>query len=55
MVVGRDPAGVKHPEKSDLNLYDPFDGHRVIEIAQKLKMIKTQILPFKVVSWNKVS
>lgn len=55
MVVGRDPAGVKHPENSKQDLYDPFDGHRVISIAKKLKWIQTEVIPFKVISWNKKS
>ena len=54
MVVGRDPAGLKHPDNPKIDLYDPFDGHRVIEIAQKLNLIKMKIIPFKVISWNKV-
>ncbi len=41
MVVGRDPAGIKHPLNPSADLYDPFDGQRVIEIAIKLNYIKT--------------
>lgn len=54
MVVGRDPAGVKHPDHPSLDLYDPFDGQRVINIAKKAKLLTTEIIPFKVISWNKV-
>jgi 3'-phosphoadenosine 5'-phosphosulfate synthase len=29
MIVGRDPAGVKHPEINGADLYDPFHGQKV--------------------------
>lgn len=29
MIVGRDPAGVKHPENTSADLYDPFHGQKV--------------------------
>jgi len=54
MVVGRDPAGIKHPEDIQRDLYDPFDGQKIIEIAKSLGFIKTEIIPFKVVAWNKI-
>lgn len=29
-IVGRDPAGVKHPENKDQDLYDPFHGQKLL-------------------------
>jgi len=54
MIVGRDPAGVKHPEDDKQDLYDPTHGQRILDIAGKtFDMIK--ILPFKVAVYNKES
>ena len=53
MVVGRDPAGIKHPENPVKDLYAPFDGQEVIKIAQRKGLIKTKVIPFKAVAWNK--
>jgi 3'-phosphoadenosine 5'-phosphosulfate synthase len=54
MVVGRDPAGIKHPLDKSKDLYDPFDGQKVLELCLKKGLIKTKILTFKVIAWNKV-
>lgn len=53
MIVGRDPAGVKHPEKQGVDLYDPFHGQKVLEIANKSGLLKMKILPFKVAAYNR--
>jgi 3'-phosphoadenosine 5'-phosphosulfate synthase len=49
-IVGRDPAGMPHPDtKSDI--YDPTHGRRVLSMAPGLKQL--QIVPFKVAAYNK--
>ena len=54
-IVGRDPAGVKHPEDASLDLYDPFHGQKVLDIAKPLFKGRVKILPFKVAAYNKKS
>lgn len=50
-IVGRDPAGMPHPDtKSDL--YDPTHGARVLQMAPGLDSL--QIVPFKVAAYNKL-
>lgn len=50
-IVGRDPAGMPHPDtKSDL--YDPTHGSRVLQMAPGLEDLK--IVPFKVAAYNKI-
>jgi 3'-phosphoadenosine 5'-phosphosulfate synthase len=52
MIVGRDPAGIKHPENSALDLYDPSHGQRLIEVAIKNKLLKLKSIPFNPVFYN---
>jgi 3'-phosphoadenosine 5'-phosphosulfate synthase len=56
MIVGRDPAGIKHPIIPSKDLFDPSHGSKVLEIAfEKGLLRKMQILPFKVAVYNKES
>lgn len=53
-IVGRDPAGIPHPDKTktpDGNLYDPTHGARVLSIARGLQTL--EIIPFKVAAYDK--
>ncbi|XP_053975887.1 bifunctional 3'-phosphoadenosine 5'-phosphosulfate synthase-like isoform X1 [Hylaeus volcanicus] len=52
-IVGRDPAGLPHPDKSktpDGNLYDATHGARVLSMAPGLKSL--EIIPFKVAAYD---
>lgn len=52
-IVGRDPAGMPHPDKSmypDGNLYDDTHGSRVLKMAPGLDNI--EILPFRVAAYD---
>lgn len=49
-IVGRDPAGIPHPDK-DKDLYDPSHGRKVLKMAPGLT--KFEIIPFRVASYNK--
>lgn len=49
-IVGRDPAGMPHPD-TKIDLYDPTHGSRVLLMAPGLE--KLQIVPFKVAAYNK--
>jgi 3'-phosphoadenosine 5'-phosphosulfate synthase len=54
-IVGRDPAGVPHPDKEanpGKDLYDPMDGGMVLKVAPGLKDLR--IIDFKVAAYNKV-
>jgi 3'-phosphoadenosine 5'-phosphosulfate synthase len=53
MIVGRDPAGIKHPENSDIDLYDATHGQKIIEVAIKNKLLNLKSIPFKPVFYNK--
>ncbi|XP_010932834.1 ATP sulfurylase 1, chloroplastic [Elaeis guineensis] len=48
-IVGRDPAGMKHP-KEDRDLYDADHGKKVLSMAPGLE--KLNILPFKVAAYD---
>lgn len=53
-IVGRDPAGMPHPDKQlypDGNLYDGTHGARVLKMAPGLDNI--EILPFRVAAYDK--
>ncbi|XP_054743416.1 bifunctional 3'-phosphoadenosine 5'-phosphosulfate synthase [Anastrepha obliqua] len=53
-IVGRDPAGVPHPNKMrypDGNLFDATHGQRVLKMAPGLNTI--EILPFRVAAYDK--
>ena len=52
-IVGRDPAGMPHPDKSmypDGNLFDDTHGGRVLKMAPGLDNI--EILPFRVAAYD---
>ncbi|XP_006610372.1 bifunctional 3'-phosphoadenosine 5'-phosphosulfate synthase-like isoform X2 [Apis dorsata] len=52
-IVGRDPAGLPHPDKSktpDGNLYDGTHGSRVLSIAPGLQNL--EIIPFRVAAYD---
>lgn len=52
-IVGRDPAGLPHPDKSatsDGNLYDVTHGARVLSMAPGLKNL--EIVPFRVAAYD---
>lgn len=54
-IVGRDPAGVPHPDRENKpgqDLYDPVDGGIVLSMAPGLKDL--EIIPFKVAAYNKL-
>lgn len=53
-IVGRDPAGIPHPDIEKCpgqDLYDPTDGGIVLTMAPGLEDL--EILPFKVAAYNK--
>lgn len=52
-IVGRDPAGITHPDKSktpDGNLYDGTHGSRVLSMAPGLEDL--EIIPFRVAAYD---
>ena len=49
-IVGRDPAGVPHPETGK-GLYEPTHGAKVLTMAPGL--ITLEIVPFRVAAYNK--
>lgn len=52
-IVGRDPAGMAHPDKTmypDGNLYDDMHGGQVLKMAPGLDSI--EILPFRVAAYD---
>ncbi len=49
-IVGRDPAGMPHPDTKQ-DLYDPTHGARVLQMAPCLESL--EIVPFKVAAYNK--
>ena len=57
-IVGRDPAGIDHPERLDADskpapLYDPWHGQKVLKMAIGLERLK--IIPFRVAAYDKVA
>lgn len=50
-IVGRDPAGMPHPDPPSRDLYDATHGSRVLSMAPGLPGL--EILPFKVAAYNK--
>lgn len=52
-ITGRDPAGLKHPEDNQKDLYDVWHGQKLLVHVQN--MINVQICPFKVAAYNKVT
>lgn len=54
-IVGRDPAGISHPDKEvnpGRDLYDPTDSGTLLKIAPGLKDLR--IIDFKMAAYNKV-
>jgi len=53
-IVGRDPAGVPHPEGKDAtpdgNLYDSTHGGRILKMAPGLTSL--EIIPFRVAAYD---
>ncbi|KAA0187770.1 Bifunctional 3'-phosphoadenosine 5'-phosphosulfate synthethase [Fasciolopsis buskii] len=49
-IVGRDPAGLPHPDGSGVDLYDPTHGARILSMAPGLPNLK--ILPFRVAAYD---
>jgi 3'-phosphoadenosine 5'-phosphosulfate synthase len=52
-ITGRDPAGVKHPEKP-VDLYDPWHGQKLL-VHNKAMLNGVDVVPFKVAAYNKKS
>lgn len=53
-IVGRDPAGIPHPDPTlGKDLYEAEDGGMVLSVAPGLKDM--EIIPFKVAAYNKIS
>ena len=50
-IVGRDPAGMKHPVLADENLYHADHGREVLQMAPGLEALT--IIPFRVAAYNK--
>lgn len=50
-IVGRDPAGMPHPEPPHPDLYDATHGSRVLAMAPGLAGL--EILPFRVAAYDK--
>lgn len=51
-IVGRDPAGINHPDTGE-PLYVPTDGAQVLSITPGLRHM--QIIPFRVAAFDKTS
>ncbi|KAH8873645.1 Bifunctional 3'-phosphoadenosine 5'-phosphosulfate synthase 1 [Schistosoma japonicum] len=50
-IVGRDPAGLPHPDGTGVDLYDPSHGAKVLSMAPGLAGLK--IIPFRVAAYDK--
>ncbi|XP_042561528.1 bifunctional 3'-phosphoadenosine 5'-phosphosulfate synthase 2-like [Clupea harengus] len=50
-IVGRDPAGMPHPETKK-DMYEPTHGAKVLTMAPGLTSV--EIIPFRVAAYNKV-
>lgn len=48
-IVGRDPAGMPHPE-TKVDLYEPSHGGKVLSMAPGLTSV--EIIPFRVAAYN---
>ncbi|VDO49812.1 unnamed protein product [Onchocerca flexuosa] len=49
-IVGRDPAGIQHPDTGDY-LYDPTHGSKVLSMAPGLPNL--DVVPFRVAAYDK--
>ena len=52
-ITGRDPAGVGHPEKAGVPLYDVWHGQKLL-VHNKSMLKGVEVLPFKVAAYNTV-
>lgn len=52
-ITGRDPAGVKHPEKEG-DLYDVWHGQKLL-VHQKSLLNGVEVVPFKVAALHKAT
>lgn len=53
-IVGRDPAGLPHPDKNKGgDLFDPTHGSRVLKVAPGLTSL--EIIPFRVAAYDKTA
>ncbi len=50
-IVGRDPAGMPHPDPPKRDLYEPTHGSRTLAMAPGLKQL--EIIPFRVAAYDK--
>lgn len=50
-ITGRDPAGVKHPEIKDKDLYDVWHGQKLL-VHCKSMLNNVDVVPFKVAAYN---
>ena len=50
-IVGRDPAGMPHPELAKKDLYEPTHGGKTLAMAPGLKTL--EIIPFRVAAYDK--
>jgi len=53
-ITGRDPAGVKHPENADQDLYDIWHGGKLL-VHVKGMLNGVDVVPFKFAAYNKVN
>ncbi|KAM7534330.1 hypothetical protein Aperf_G00000114020 [Anoplocephala perfoliata] len=51
-IVGRDAAGLPHPSRPGVDLYDPTHAAKVLSMAPGLGDL--EIIPFRVVAYNKI-
>ena len=51
-IVGRDPAGIKHPD-GERDLFDPWHGKKVLQRAPGLERL--EILPFRLAAYDKTA
>ena len=50
-IVGRDPAGMPHPEVAKKDLYEPTHGGKTLSMAPGLRTL--EIIPFRVAAYDK--
>lgn len=50
-IVGRDPAGMPHPDVAKIDLYEPTHGGKTLAMAPGLKLL--EIIPFRVAAYDK--
>ena len=49
-IVGRDPAGMPHPDPPKRDIYEPTHGGKVLSMAPGLTQL--EIIPFKVAAYD---